>query len=376
MIVGGAQENTLLTASGLDKHHWAVHILCGQQTGPEGSLHDDVRAADIPLFIEPALVRNVHPWKDFLAFARLIRFIRRGNYHVVHTHSSKAGMLGRWAAWWAGVPVIIHTVHGWGFHNHQPAWLRTLYILLERFTARVTRRVIVVANRDREKGLQQRIGTRKNYTTIRSAIQVESFAHPTHTREEFREEWTIPSATLVVGTVIRLAPQKNPLAFVDLARDIALQRPDTTFVMVGDGPLRSQVEADIKTLPQPERFIMTGLRRDIANVMHGLDVLALTSRWEGLPRVVPQAMAAGVPVVATSVGGCAEAITDSVTGFLVPPERSDLMVAKVLEILNNPEQAQHMSKEAYKVVLQEFTLQKMVQDIENVYKKELRLMHT
>ncbi len=178
LIIGGAQENTMLTADLLDKGTWAVEVLCGPQTGSEGSLIEAVRARGIPLHIEPTLVREVNPLKDAQALLRLALRMRRGRFAVVHTHSSKAGILGRWAAWLAGVPVIVHTVHGWGHHERQHPLVRAYYVILEKLTLLITDKLIVVSPLNIEKGLADGIGVASDYVVIRSGIELERFGHP------------------------------------------------------------------------------------------------------------------------------------------------------------------------------------------------------
>ncbi len=366
LIVGGAQENTMLTAALLDPDRYAVDIVSGPQTGSEGSLIEEVRAHGIPLTIEPALVREVNPLKDLQALFRLTGFIRRGRYTIVHTHSSKAGILGRWAARLAGTPVIVHTVHGWGHHERQHPLVRRFYILLERATARITDKLIVVSPRNTEKGLADGIGTPEKYITIRSGIELDRFLKPTRPREAVREELGIPPDVPVVGTVTRLSPQKAPLDFVDAAAHVAARRPDVHFVIVGDGPLRAEMEAAIAVRSLTDRVHLTGLRRDVPDLMHSFDVFALTSLWEGLPRVLPQAMTTGLPIVATAVDGNAEAVTDGVNGFLTPPGVPQALAAALLRLLEDSVLARRMG-EAGRRKAGEFSAHRMVSDIAALY---------
>jgi glycosyltransferase involved in cell wall biosynthesis len=371
LIVGGAQEATMFTAALLDPARFCVDIISGPQTGPEGSLIDEVRARRIPLTIEPALVREINPVKDLLALVRLTRFIRRGRYTIVHTHSSKAGILGRWAARLAGLagtpaPVIVHTVHGWGYHDHQPALVRGVYILLERLTQGLTDRLTVDSPRNAEKGLAEGIATTEKYITIRCGIELDRFRRPERPREAVCAELSIPRDATVVGTVTRLSPQKAPLDFVKAVARVAEQRPNVHFVVVGDGPLRAEVEAQIAAEGLTARFHLTGLRRDVPDLLHSFDVFALTSLWEGLPRVLPQAMAAGLPIVATAVDGNAEAVEDGVNGFLTPPGDPGALAAALLRFLDDPSLAAEMGA-AGRERSTEFGARKMVEDIAALY---------
>jgi glycosyltransferase involved in cell wall biosynthesis len=366
LIIGGAQENTMLTAALLDPDRYAVDVISGPQTGSEGSLQEEVRARGIPLTIEPALVREIRPAKDLLAVVRLARFIRRSRYAIVHTHSSKAGVLGRWAAWLAGTPIIVHTVHGWGHHERQHPLARRFYILLEQVTQRITDKLIVVSPRNIEKGLADGIATPAKYVTIRSGIELDRFRRPARPREAVRAELGIPLDAPVVGTVTRLSPQKAPLDFVTAAAQVAASRPNAHFVVVGDGPLRAEVESRVAAAGLAGRFHLTGLRRDVPDLLHSFDVFALTSLWEGLPRVLIQAMAAGLPVVATAVDGSAEAVEDGVNGLLTPPGDPQALAAALLRLLGDPALAVQMCA-AGQERAGEFGARKMVDDIAALY---------
>jgi len=366
LIVGGAQENTMLTAALLDPARYAVDVISGPQTGSEGSLIEEVRARGVPLTIEPALVREINPAKDLLALARLARFIRRGHYDIVHTHSSKAGILGRWAAWLAGAPIIVHTIHGWGHHDRQHPLVRRSYILLEQVTQRITDRLVVVSPRNIEKGLADGIATPAKYVTVRSGIELDRFRRPARPREAVRAELSIPADAPVVGTVTRLSPQKAPLDFVETAAQVVARRPGVHFIVVGDGPLRAGVEARIAVLGLASCVHLTGLRRDVPDLLHSFDVFALSSLWEGLPRVLSQAMAAGLAVVATAVDGNAEAVEDGVNGLLAPPGDPQAMAAALLRLLDDPALAAQMGA-AGRERAEEFGARKMVEDIAALY---------
>jgi glycosyltransferase involved in cell wall biosynthesis len=372
LIVGGAQETVMLIADMLDKSRWAVDVLAGPQTGSEGSLVEHIRERGISLTIEPALVREINPAKDLLALIRLTRFIKRGRYTIVHTNSSKAGILGRWAAWLARTPIILHTVHGWGHHDHQHPLVRGTYITLERLILPITDRLIAVSPRNIEKGLCDGIGRPEDYVVIRSGIELDRFGHPQVPREETRVALGIPLDAPVVGSVTRFSAQKAPLDFVRAAAIVAQSAPETWFVMVGDGPLRAEVEALVAASGLSDRLVLTGLRRDVPELMATFDVLALTSLWEGLPRVLPQAMATGLPIVATAIDGNAEAVTSGENGLLVPPEDPTALAGAILELLRDPSRAARMGQVG-RARAGEFGARKMADEIAELYARLLAL---
>jgi len=372
LIIGGAQENTMLTAELLDPTEWAVDVYCGPQTGTEGSLIETVQERGIPLTIEPTFVREINPIKDLMALVRLTRFIKRNGYQIVHTHSSKAGILGRWAAKWAGVPIIIHTVHGWGHHDRQHPLVQRLYIALEKLTLLITDKLIVVSPRNIDKGLADGIGRVDDYVVIRSGIELERFGHPRVSRAEMRESLSIPHNAMVIGTVTRLSPQKAPLDFLRmaaalLARDWGERSPSLYFVMVGDGPLRAEVETTASELGIADRVVLTGLRRDIPELMAAFDIFALSSLWEGLPRVLPQAMAAGLPIVATEIDGTAEAVQHGVNGYLSSPGKPMELADAVADLVTDSALAKQMGAAGCATVA-EFGACKMVDQIDALYR--------
>lgn len=366
LIVGGAQENTVLTAALLDKRRFDTEVISGPQTGPEGSLIDQVHQRGVPLTILPDLVREISPLHDLKALFKLARLIRRNRCDIIHTHSSKAGVLGRWAGWMAGVPIIVHTVHGWGHTDRQHPFVRSVYITLEKLTQRVTDRLIVVSPRNTEKGLADGIATPDKYVTIRSGIELDRFLRPSRSRAEMRAELSIPPDVPVMGTVARLSLQKAPLDFVTAAAIVADAIPQAHFVFVGDGPLRDQTEAAIEEAGLTTRFHLTGLRRDVPELLTTFDVFALSSLWEGLPRVLPQAMAAGLPMIATAIDGNAEAISDGVNGRLVPPADPPALARAVIALLRDPDAARRMGQAGLARV-REFSAAKMVDDIARLY---------
>jgi glycosyltransferase involved in cell wall biosynthesis len=367
LIVGGAQENTIFTASLLDRSRWAVDILSGPQTGSEGSLIEEVRGRGIPLYLEPTLVRQVNPLRDLPALVRLARFIRHGRYQIVHTHSSKAGILGRWAARLAGAPIVVHTVHGWGFHDHMSPLARQALIALERWTAPLTDALIVVAESDIEKGLQAGIGRPGQYHLIRSGIPVEAFTPARVDREAVRAGLGLPRQAPVLGTVGRLSAQKNPLDWVRVASLVAQELPDCRFLLVGDGPLRAQMERSLAQQGLSQRTVRTGLRRDVPEMLAAMDVFLMTSLWEGLPRAIPQAMAMHIPVVATNVDGVVEVVRHGQTGYLCAPGDLEGLAAWCLALLRDPALCQAMGGQGGGEGVLEFDLPLMMGHLSDLY---------
>lgn len=371
LIVGGAQENTLFTAVRLNAARFRVDVVSGPQTGVEGSLIDEARVQGIPLTILPDLLRQVSPIHDLRALSMLARLIRNGGYTIVHTHSSKAGILGRLAARWAGAPIIIHTIHGWSFHDHMPPITRRIYILLERWMARFTDALIVVAEIDIKKGLRAGIGRREQYHLVRSAIPLEAFDPTQVDRAVIRQELGLPLDAPVVGTIGRFSSQKNPLDWVRVAGIVGRARPMVRFLLVGDGPLRRQVEASLAQEGLTDRTILTGLRRDTPRLLAAMDLFMLTSLWEGLPRTIPEAQAMGLPVVANHADGTTEAIQDGVSGYLCHPGDLQGMAQCILGLVDDPVMRAEMGARGRARALAGFDLQVMIDEIERIYQRLL-----
>ncbi len=332
---GGAQENTLHTVRELDPDRYEKALLSGWG----GML--DAEAARISrcrFRCVDALVREIRPLSDVRAFASLRSLLREekkragGLPLVVHTHSSKAGILGRAAARAAGADVILHTIHGFGFHDGQNRAVRELFVGLERAASRWTDMFVAVSEENIRLGVKERIFTGERCRLIRSGFDTARFA--SGSRETGRRILGIPGEVPVVGTIAVFKQQKAPLDFVEVARRVAAEIPAARFVMVGDGELRPEIERALEGSSLDGRFHMTGWRREVPDLLRAFDVFLLTSRWEGLPKVVPQALIAGVPVVATAVDGTREIVDDRKDGFLCRPGDVEGLAARVLSVLS------------------------------------------
>lgn len=330
--LGGAQEVALFTVANLDRARFRPVLL----TGPGGLLTDEAKALPgVAVEIVPSLGRAIRPFRDARALVELVRLLRRRRPSIVHTHSSKAGILGRWAAWLAGVPVIVHTIHGFGITPSQPAWLRVLLIGLERLTGLITTHWVAVADVNIAEGLRWKLFRRERVTVIRPGIDPRPFQAPLspQERDRVRVELGAASGDKLVGMVACLKPQKAPLDFVAVAARVCARQPAARFVLIGDGELRPAVEARIHAAGLEDRVRIAGWRRDVPTVMRALDAFLLTSHWEGLARVLLEARAAAVPVVATRVGGAEEAITDGRHGRLCEAGDIEGLADRLCEVL-------------------------------------------
>ncbi len=369
LILGGAQQNTMETCAGLNKNRFEASIISGPDTGPEGELISEVKKRGIPLTIMPEIVRQPDPVKDFLAVKKMADLFKREKPHIVHTHSSKTGVLGRWAARAANVPIIIHTVHGWGHHVYKKVLYKKLFTFLERRSAKISDKLIVVSSTNSRDGLRDGIGEPNQYTTIHSCINLDEFTGVFSDPAETRKKLGINPQSRLVGTVGRLSQQKNPLDFIRVAKKVKKELPDTQFVFVGDGPLRSESEKLIEESGLSKDIFLPGLRTDVPDLLCCMDVFILTSLWEGLPRVIPQAMACGLPVVANAVDGICEVIDDQKNGFLIPPGDISLMSARIVSLLKDEQLKQKICQNGTETARKDFSLSDMVQKLEDLYEE-------
>jgi len=368
--LGGAQEVALYATSHLDRSKYRAVLIAG----PGGLLTEEARQlSHVDVHIVPALARTIHFVGDIAALVNLIALFRRLRPQVVHTHSSKAGILGRWAAWFAGTPVIVHTIHGYGITPAQPLWLQQILILVERITGLVTTHWIAVSQADLDRGRSWGL-FRHNVSLVRPGIDPASFLEGAglSDTERIRLELGVGAGSRLVGTVACLKPQKAPEDFVAVAKRVVAVLPDVRFLLVGDGDMRASIETLIDRQGLRDHVYLVGWRRDVSAVMQALDVFLLTSHWEGLPRVLIEARAVGLPVVATNVGGAAEVVDHEQVGVLCRVGDIEGLATAVLRVLSNQAASANVKLKQRASLPREFHIDEMVTQYERLYE---RLLH-
>ena len=371
LIIGGAQENTMYTVEGLIKDGWQAELLSGPTYGPEGEIVRKIKKKQIPLFIENSLIRNLNIIEDIRAFFHLFKFIKRGKYKIVHTHSSKAGIIGRWAAYFAGVPVIIHTIHGLPFHKYQNPVATYFYVLSEWLTAFITTKILSVSSKIIEQTRAYGIGNNSQFTVVRSGLNINDFLLQMGKGKEIRKELGISKSSFVFGTLARLFYLKGHKYIIAAARSIVRKHPNVIFLFIGDGLLRKEFEEHIARLDLTEHFVFAGLIQPekVPAYLDSCDAIIHPSLREGLPRVVPQAFLLEKPVIAFDVDGTSEVVIKGKTGFLNPPKDLVNLKKNINYVINNYSDAKRMAINGKKLILKEFTIKKMVSDIENIYNR-------
>ena len=340
-------------------------------TGPIPPGRNDVRhlaqEMGIPTRVVPSLINHINPIVNLKAVADLRRIMVEGKYDIVHTHSSVAGIVGRLAALAAGIPVILHHVHGWGLHDGMSALTRRLYLTLEQFCAKFTDRIITVSAPDIQKGLNQGIGTKDKFTLINNGIDLEKFRQKVDVRQ-VRSELGLDPDGKVVGMVGRLDEQKNPLDLIRTAAIVTKSYPNVQFLIIGDGSLRPDCERLIKELNLSDRFFLLGFRDDVPRILPIMTITAMSSLWEGLPLAFLEAMSAGKPIVANDIDGASDVVVNGETGFLVPARQPELMADRILTLLKDETLCNTMGRVAQERS-EYFSLPRMLGKVESLYKE-------
>lgn len=357
---GGAQANVLALAQGL-RGLYDVTVACG----PGGPLVGRLRQEGIRVVEIPRLVRAPSPLADLATLVRLARWMRRERFALVHCHSTKAGLLGRMAARLAGTPAVLFTTHGWPFAG--PWWpppVRMLLALAEKVAARLTTTIICVSQRDREAALRVGIGPPTRLEVIPNGIAPD----PWLARAPVQEDGAGTGRPCTAVMVSRLKEPKDPITLVKAWTQLGADR---RLLLVGDGPMREQVEALVQGSGLGGRVTLLGTRQDVPALLSMADVFVLSSRWEGMPLSVIEAMMSGLPVVATDAGGVSEAVVHGETGLLVPAGDPDALALALARLLGDSELRQRMGEAGRRRALERFTEERMLAQTAAVYERAL-----
>jgi glycosyltransferase involved in cell wall biosynthesis len=371
LIVGGAQENTMASVLGLRlKTGLEVNLISGPTRGPEGSLEPSVSCIPNLLTIVPELVRPVHPWNDWQALKRLAALFRTQQPDIVHTHSGKAGILGRLAARRVGVPIIVHTIHGPSFGGFQNPLANALFLAAERYAGKSTTHFVTVARAMTEQYLAAGIGRPMQYTRIRSGFPFELFCSAKND-PDLRQRLGIGPGDIVVGKIARLFKLKGHDDLFAVAPQLVKRCPQMKFLLVGDGPWRNRFETLARARGLGDHFIFAGLvsPAEMPRYVAVMDALVHLSRREGLPRSLPQALAAARPVVAYDCDGAREICLENETGFLLPPGDLRLLMERLLQLARDGALRERLGRRGQQLVRQWFSVDRMVDELHALYLK-------
>ncbi|WP_436716750.1 glycosyltransferase family 4 protein [Roseiconus lacunae] len=398
MIIGGAQENTLLNCLDLiHEHDDEVMLVTGPALGPEGDLLERGgfanardrspsgvsselpqaaswgRAGELDIRLLPDLRRNIHPSMDWSAYRSIRNTLREYRPDVVHTHSAKAGLLGRLAAWSLNVPAVIHTVHGAPFHDFQPRLAKSFFQRCERYAARRCHRIVSVADAMTDLMVEADVAPREKFTTVYSGMNVDPFVHANERRDAVRRRYGIDDDHVVVGKVARLFHLKGHDDLITSAKQVIEQCPQVRFLLVGDGILKESLEQRIDEIGLKEHFIFTGLvsPETVPELIGAMDVLVHTSLREGLARALPQALIAGKPAVSFDVDGAREVVISDETGYLIPPRDCRQLATSLIRLAQDAELRQRLGREGQSRFTERFRHQAMTRQIRGIYQEVL-----
>jgi glycosyltransferase involved in cell wall biosynthesis len=368
--IGGPAIHAILLNQALDDGRMFASTLATGVTAPhEGDFLELAREHGVEPVVVSALGREVSPADDLAALASLVRLVRTRRPDVVHTHMAKAGTLGRLAAALCGVPLIVHTYHGHVFHGYFGPAKTRVFLTIERALARLTHRIVVVGERQRDEIASFGVASRDKLLPIPLGLELDRFLKPEP--GALRRELGLAGDVPLVGIVARLVPIKAHEDFLRAARLVLAERPEARFLIVGDGERRAELEGLVDALGLRGSVTFLGWRRDLERVYADLDVVALASRNEGSPVALIEALAAARPVVSTAVGGVPEVVVDGQTGLLVPPSEPPALANAIFRLLADREYAQQLGAAGRRHVYPRYSAQRLVDDMQALYLREL-----
>jgi glycosyltransferase involved in cell wall biosynthesis len=371
LILGGAQENTVASVLGLgDRPNLDIGLISGPTRGPEGSLEDSFVGRPGVLTISPHLIRSIHPWHDLLALRDLTRSLRERAPDLVHTHSGKAGILGRLAARRAGVPIIVHTVHGPSFGAFQGPLANLAFTAAERRAACWTTHFVSVSDAMTRQYLASGVGRREQFTRIFSGFRLEPFLEARND-PAVRARFGLRPEDFVVGKIARLTELKGHDDLFAIAPALVRRSPNVKFLLVGDGRWRRRFESMAQDSGLRDRFVFTGLvpPEEIPQLVGVMDILIHLSFREGLARALPQALAAARPIVSYDCDGAGEVCLEGETGFLVPPHNLEALADRIVQLSNDGALRERLGRRGQQFVKQWFPVERMIDALDALYRR-------
>lgn len=373
LILGGAQENTLLTVE--DQHHLygdQVTLITGPGLGPEGSLIERAVGGGLDVRIIDDLRREIHLGRDWSSYRQLRRLLKEIRPDIVHTHSTKAGIMGRAVAWQLGIPVV-HTIHGPAFYAQQSRTTYEFYRRLEKWAARRSARLISVCDAMSEQYIAAGVAPREKFVTVSSGMEVEQFLNPPRSRKEVRRQFGFTDEEIVIGKVARLFDLKGHDDLIAAASQIVASCPQVRFLFVGDGLLREQLEQQIRTAGLEHHFVFAGLvpSGEVPELIGAMDIVVHTSLREGLARVLPQGLISGKPIVSYDIDGAREVCITGETGFLIPPREIPQLAEALTRLAQSPELRRQYGSTGRERFTDQFRHQTMTSRLREIYREVL-----
>ena len=377
---GGSAETTLHIVSSLNMEKYDVFLAHGLSRESNMSIMEKevvesdlllAEAKGVRVFALPSLVRRLSFKNDLLAFINIYRLIKRIRPHIVHTHTSKAGLLGRLASFLARVPIIIHTPHGHVFHSYYGPVMTKVFVFAEKILSFITDKITALTNRERDEHLEEGIASIEKYVVIHSGVMLDRLMNMNIDAGAVRGEFGIAQDSNVIGVVGRLVPIKGHKYLVSAAKRIIKEFRNTVFVFVGDGYLSSRLERQAESVGVRKNIIFTGWRKDAVEILDLFDILVLPSLNEGMGKVLVEGMALGKPIIASNVGGIIDLVRNGENGILVPPGDSDALGEAILQLLKDKNLSEKLGKNGKAMVYPEFDASVMVKQIDDLYESLL-----
>jgi glycosyltransferase involved in cell wall biosynthesis len=388
MDMGGSAQNTLLTALHHDSQHYNVWLLKGS-TLESAMTQDEIKIVEdqletakkqgIEIIDVPSMVRRISPINDVRGLVALFHHIRKMEPHIVHTHTSKAGILGRLAAWMARVPIVIHTPHGHVFYGHFGRSLSRMFLQMEKLLGRITHHQIALTPEEGKDYLNLGVAKSNNISVIHSGVDLNCFKRSKTKSNPRRNELGIPPDSLVVGYVGWLIPIKGVTYLVNAMAEVVQRHPNSLLVLVGKGDEKGEEEIklskQVENLGIADNVRFLGWRPDVNEIMGCFDIFVLPSLNEGMGRVLVEAMSAGLPIVASRVGGIPDLLKDGENGLLVPPANAGALEQAISDLLSDKDRRKRMG-ETGKKMCRPYSIEAMVDKIDNLYSRLLaRIFH-
>ena len=370
--VGGPAIHVVNLTAGLDPHHYQSLLVAGSENEAEGSMMDFALSHGVaPTVIAEIVTAFSLAPRDGKALWKLYQLMRKERPHIVHTHTAKAGFLGRLAARMAGVPIIVHTFHGHVLHGYYGPAKNELLRRIEQSLAWLCDRLVTVSEQVKNELVGYSIAKAEKISVVPLGFDLDPFLNSHAQQGEFRREMGLSDEHMLIGIVGRIFPIKNHGLFLDAAARVSARERNARFIVVGDGVLRPTLENQARELGIGDKVLFTGWRRDLPRICVDLDVLVVSSDNEGTPVSAIEAMAARCPVVATRVGGLPDLIDDHKAGRLVPPRNADALASAVLDLLQSPHTARELGRNAQESVRQRFAVQRLLGDMDHLYRQLL-----
>ncbi len=359
--LGGAQKVAVSLCEKINREKFEPFLICG-----EGGILDEEVRNKIKVYFVKNLVRQISPLKDFKSFIEIRKILQKEKPDIVHTHSSKAGIIGRFAAKFSNITNIVHTIHGFGFNDTQGYLIKKIFIVLERFCAKISKYLIPVSKENINKGLENKIGVEKQYRYIKLGIDIKNFKQYDSV-PSLKEELKINADDCLVTTVGPFKPQKNLTDFITIASNILKLNKNFKFAIAGDGQQRSELELLIKKFGISDSVFLLGWRRDISNILNSSDIFVMTSLWEGLPISTIEAMSCGLAPVVNAVDGQKEIIKNNETGFLITPYDIQTAAEKIMLLASDKTLRTRMGIKAKDFIDDTFSIDYMILRHEDLY---------